>query len=320
MPRLVILLALLVVGCGGAERAVSEPAAPEPAGTLVVLSDRNRLTTVDVASGRRATRRVRSLPACSADLFVTGGHVVFSAVVNGVTTVYSLPLSLDGRPTRLGTAHTFGPSPTDGRVWLAGTDCDRSEMVGVREVSVDGRVTGDSDRRVPGNWVSAAVPDGLVTSRNRRVHVWDPATGRTGEPLGLEMAWHAHGRLLSGCPTGSDCDELAVLDTATGKTVRARGPHRLDPFATFSPDGSLLAAPARDGRRWSVALVDVRTGSVTAVRGSSAGEWYPEVSWSAGGWLFIRAGFRVKAFRPGAARAVLLPTRLPRTTIGFAAG
>lgn len=54
------LVLVLLSGCGGAER---EPAVTEkPQGTLVVLADENRLTTIDVASGRRATRRVRSLP------------------------------------------------------------------------------------------------------------------------------------------------------------------------------------------------------------------------------------------------------------------
>ena len=145
-----------------------------------MLSDSNRLT---MATRHRATRRVRLLPACSGELFVTGGHIVFSAVVKGVTTVFSIPLSLDRRPVRLGAAHVFVPAPADGRVWLAGTDCERSEMVGVREVSVGGQVLFESDRRVPGHWVSAAVPDGLVVAGERELFVWDPRAGRTGSPL-----------------------------------------------------------------------------------------------------------------------------------------
>ena len=113
------------------------------------------------------TRRVRSLPACGAELFVTGDHIVFSAVVKGATTVFSIPLTLDRRPARLGTAHVFVPSATDGRVWLAGTDCDWTEMVGVREVAVDGEVTFESAARVPGDWVAGAVPDGLVVLDER---------------------------------------------------------------------------------------------------------------------------------------------------------
>lgn len=276
------LVLVLLSGCGGAER---EPAVTEkPQGTLVVLADENRLTTIDVASGRRATRRVRSLPPCGAELFVTGGHIVFSAVIRGSTTVFSIPLSLDRRPTRLGTAHVFVPSATDGRVWLAGTDCDRNAMVGVREVSVGGEVTFESDRRVPANFVAAAVPDGLVVSRERELFVWDPITGRR---RGLTLA----------------------------RPIR-----QLDAGGAFSPDGSWLAVPALAGRRWRAALVDLRTGAETPVRGSGARNWYPDLRWSSSGWLFIRAGFRVQAYRPGAARVERLPIRLPRSTIAFAAG
>jgi hypothetical protein len=253
--------------------ALLAPPPEPPAGTLVFLSDANRLTAIDVASGQRVTRRVRSLPACGAELFVTGGHVVFSAVVKGATTVYSIPLTLDRRPTRLGTAHVFVPSATDGRVWLAGTDCDWTEMAGVREVSVDGEVTFESRERVPGNWVAAAAPDGLVVLDERDDFVWDPRTGRTAETS-------------------------------------------FDPEAVPSPDGSLVAMPVRAGRRWSVALADGG-----AIRGSSTGRWFPDLAWSrSSGRLFIRSGFRVKTYRPGDARAVRLPFRLPRSTVAVAAG
>jgi hypothetical protein len=313
MARIGTLVVLLfLAGCG------AEVAAPpeRPSGTLVVLSGANRLTTIDVATGRRATRRVRSLPACSGDLLVTGGRIVFSAVVKGRTTVFSIPLALDRGPTRLGTAHVFVPSVTDGRVWLAGTDCDQAAMTGVREVSVDGRVTFESDRHVPGDWVAGAVPDGLVVS-GEGLFVWDPASGRTGARLGLEMAFGAHGTLLAGCATDSDCRDLAVVDSATGDTVAAHG--RLEVGARFSPDGSLLATPAPAGRRWAAALVDPRSGSATPIPGSRARDWYPDLAWSSSGWLFLRIGTRVKAYWPGAARAERLPIRLPRSTIAFGA-
>lgn len=257
--------------------ALLAPPPQPPAGTLVVLSDANRLTAIDVASRRRETRRVRTLPACGAELFVTGGQIVFSAVVKGRTTVFSIPLTLDRRPRRLGAAHVFVPSAVEGRIWLAGTDCHRTAMVGVREVSVEGEVTFDSDARVPGNWVAGAVPDGLVVFNERADFVWDPRTGRTAQAS-------------------------------------------FDPDGVPSPDGSRLAVPVHAQRRWSVELVDARTGARTPIRGSATGRWFPELAWSEGGRLFIRDGFRVKAYRPGAARAERLPFRLPRTTIAFAAG
>ena len=114
------LVAAAVSGCGAAE----SPAVPErPAGTIVFVSNENRLTAIDVASGARTTRRIRSVPSCGAQLFVTGGHAVFSGIVDGWTTVFSIPLALDRRPRRLGSAHMFVESATDGRVWLVGTNC-----------------------------------------------------------------------------------------------------------------------------------------------------------------------------------------------------
>ena len=312
-----LLVAALLSGCGGTE----PPAAVHkgPAGTIVFVSDSNRLTAIDVASGRRTTRRIRSVPACGAELFVTGGRIVFSGVTKGLTAVFSVPLALDGAPTRLGTAHMFVASATDGRVWLAGSDCDRRRMVGVRELTVDGDVTFENDRRLPGTYVVGAVPDGLLVSRGRTLLVWDPVTG-TARAAGVEWAFGIEGTLLAGCTVGSGCGELAIVDTATGRAVpvRSSGRRELDMGGTFSPDGALLATPARAGRRWAVALVNARTGKYMIIPGSRSGRVYPELQWARStGWLFIRDGRRVRAYRPGAARAERLPIRLPRAVLAF---
>jgi len=234
-----------------------------------------------------------------------------------VTTAYAVPLSLDRRPTRLGAAHMYVPSATDGRVWLAGTDCDRVRMVGVREVTVGGEVTFESDRRVPGSYVLGAVPDGLLVHRRRSVLVWDPATRRS-RPVGLEWAFGVEGSVLAGCAAGSECDDLTLVDTASGRTVPVPGD--LDMGGVVSPDRTLLAAPARAARRWRVALVDAVLGTHRIIRGSWTGRAYPELAWSRSGWLFIRDGRRLRAYRPGAPQASVLPLRLPRSTIAFAAG
>jgi hypothetical protein len=293
------------------------PAPAPPTETIVFVSDANRLTAVDVATGRRTSRRIRTIPACGAQLFVTGGRIVFTGRARGLTTVFSIPLSLDRRPTRLGSAHILVRSATDGRVWLAGTDCDNREMVGVREVAVDGTVTFASDRRVPG-WMEAATPDGLVFHRRRTLNLWDPATGARRR-LGLQWSAAAHGSLLAGSPSGSDA---AILDTASGHVVAAHPPgrHELDMGGAFSPDGSLLATPARAGRRWSVALVDAKTGRATIIPGTRSGMDYPELTWSrSSGRLFIRVLRTVKAYRPGDARAATLPFRLPASAAAWAA-
>ena len=93
------------------------------------------------------------------------------------------------------------PSATDGRVWLAGLDCDRARMAGAREVTVDGRVTAESRRRVPGTWVAAAARSGLVIQRGRSLLVWDPSTGRTVRRLPLDVVTDGQGDLMIGCTT-----------------------------------------------------------------------------------------------------------------------
>ena len=183
-------------------------------------------------------------------------------------------------PVRLGAAHAYVPSATEGRVWLAGLDCDRPALHGVREVAVDGHVTAQSTRRVPGTWLAAAVRDGLVILRGRRLLVWDPRTGRTVRRLGLAAVAGSRGDLLLGCD--ARCRDLAFADAATARTVVARPPghRRLDPSGALSPDGRLAAVPAQHGRRWSVALMGTRTGEASIVGGSRS-RTYPQLAWAA---------------------------------------
>jgi hypothetical protein len=325
------LLATPLAGQGGAGSAGAPgaglagsvaPGAP-PAGTLVQVFRSSRVGAIDVGSGRRTVRRVPSMAACGPQSYVSGGHVIFAGVRGGRTVVFSAPVSLDRPPTRLGTAHAFVPSATEGSVWLAGVDCSRRAMVGVREVTVDGRTLFASGRRVPRGWLAGAVEGGLVIQRRSAVVLWDPQTGGTARRLPLEAVGDTHGNELVGCRR-SRCDELLIVntDTAGDVTVRAKRPYRLDLGARFSPDGSLLAAPAVADRRWSIALVDTRDGTSTIIPGSQTGRAYPEVSWAeSSGWLFFRAGgTRVMAYRPGAPRAVALPLRLPPRALAFMAG
>jgi hypothetical protein len=327
MAPLLLLVALaaavLLTGDGGAD-TVGERGAARPSGTLVFVTGSNRLTAIDMATGRRTVRTVRALPGCGPQLYATGGHVVFAGVRKGWTVVYSAPISLERPPTRLGRAHAFVPSATEGRVWLAGTDCSRRKMRGVREVTVEGRTAFASRRRVPVSWLAGAVAGGLIVPRDRGLVVWDPRTGRASPPLRLDAVTATHGRLLAGCADRSRCRELAILDADTARTVLPEpiDGRRLQPDAEFSPDGSLLAAPAGAGRRWRVALVDTRDGSATIVPGvRMATHYYPQLDWTSSGWLLILApGGRLRAYRPGAPRAVTLPFRLPRRARAFVAG
>ncbi len=199
-PRILVAAALLgLTACGEDAAPVSRAAPERPAGTIVYLSSGNRLTAVDVATGRRRTRRISAVATCGPEMHVVAGRIVFAGLRGDRTTVFSIPLALDRRPTRLGAAHQFVPSATPGRVWLAGTDCDRGRMVGVKEVTVDGRVTVASRDRVPGTWVEAAVRSGLVLLRRRALVVWDPRTGRTVRRLRLAAVSETRGDVMAGC-------------------------------------------------------------------------------------------------------------------------
>lgn len=252
-------------GDGGTDQndggGAAATAGGRPTGTLVFVLRSSRLGAIDVASGRMTLRRVPALAACGPELHVTAGRVVFAGLRRGRTVVYSAPVSLERQPTRLGAAHAFVPSATEGRVWLAGADCSRRTMVGVREVTVDGQVAVSNDRRVPEGWIAGAIDGGLVIQRRRALVVWNPRTRSSARRLPLEAVGDAHGNRLIGC-LRSRCRKLVLVDAASASAVAARPtpPYRLDLGAEFSPDGSLVATPAVAGRRWGVALIDTSSG------------------------------------------------------------
>jgi hypothetical protein len=198
--------------------------------------------------------------------------------------------------------------------------------VGAREVSVDGQVVRRSDRRVPSGWVGAAVDDGLVLQRRRSVVVWDPDTGRVSEQAGVDGLLATYGNRIRACALGTGCRRSVILDLDSGARVDvAQLPHgRLEGYGKFSPDGTLIASPVFEKRRFTgVALVDTRDGSARPIPGAPAtGRGFPELAWSpSSGWLFFRGPDRsVMAYLPGEPRAVRLPFRLPRDAVHLLAG
>jgi hypothetical protein len=110
---------------------------------------------------------------------------------------------------------------------------------------------------------------------------------------------------------------LHLTDTRTGASSRiapGRGFRFVESYdGAFSPDGTLVAAPAikRHGKP-RVALVDLARRVATLVPGAPLARDYQLLAWSTSGWLFYNAGAgRIAAYRPGADRATLLPVHVP---------
>jgi hypothetical protein len=320
----VVLGAGLSVGIGSAGGGGDVPvgSGAEPSGRLLWVTSGNRLTSVDVATGRSTTRRV-AVASCGPSVYVTGGHVVFAVLRKTRTIVYSIPVELDRAPRTLGSAHAFVPSAVDGRVWLAGTRCTRRNAAGVKEVTVHGKVTARSRGRVPG-WLTGAVEDGLVVQRGESVFTWDPATGRNVRQLDVGPVSGTRANRVVACTRGNRCRGMSIVDTGTGAVTSARlePPHRLSGVALLSPDGSMFATPVLAKRRWALAIGESDDGALAVVPGSRTGRQYPDLAWSpSSGWLFFRGERgRVMAYRPGERRAVALSFRLPRDAVNFMAG
>lgn len=323
MARLLLVLIAVTAALLALAAAPAGGGGATPGGRILYVTNGDRINSVDVASGAKVTRRV-SVASCGPDVYLTGGHVVFAELRKGRTIVYSVPAELDERPRRLGTAHSFVPSATDGRIWMAGTVCKRRRLSRAREVTVDGEVTVRSRRTLPTAWLSGAAAEGLLVQERRAMTVWDPRSGRTLRALDdLKFVGGSRGNTVVGCAEGTRCRALAISDAATGETLfaEAEEPYRFSGLAEFSPDGSQFATHVGVKGRWSVAVVDTAKGSVTHVPGSRTKRVWPEVAWSqTSGWLFIRVDRgRVKAYLPGG-RAVTLPLRVPRWAVNFMAG
>ena len=325
MTRLPLALLAVTVAALAAAATPAGGGGAGPSGRILFVTNGDRLTSVDVASGERASRRV-SVAGCGPDVYLTGGRVVFAELRRARTVVYSVPQELDREPRRLGAAHAFVRSAVDGRIWMSGRVCRSKKLLeGAREVTVGGEVTSTTTHELPTDWLIGAVEDGLLVGLRRSVVLWDPESGRTLRRLeGLKWVEGVQGNRVAGCAANTRCRALAIVDAGTGERVDAElpEPYRLGGGAEFSPDGSLVATPVMADRRWAMALVDASDGSVALVPGFRSRRTYPELAWSeTSGWLFFRGERgRVMAYRPGEADAVALPLKLPRTAVNFMAG
>ncbi len=294
--RRLVLLALLLAGCGAQPRPTAAPAGPS--GLLFLAGrDPGTLIRVDAATGAVATfKDLRGLSGGDPPYMIafTGGRLVTFAL--GRTTSYSP--AVDDRRS-LGEAWFFVPSATPGRVWnILLTPHSNVTFRGVREVTVDGRVTFARHEKVPG-WPVGAVTEGIVLQK-RRLEVWNPATGKIVRKLPATFPVAFRGSLAASC--ADPCHGVHLTDTATGADRVVPGEFAAFEGA-FSPDGKLLALPA-SGRR--LAIVDVAAGTVALVPGARLDKTYQRLTWASSGWIFYKApGGKVGAWRPGEPARVL---------------
>jgi hypothetical protein len=300
--RALIAISLLLVGCS----------APHPSGTIYLAGVRpSTLTVVDAAKSRVTTRELHGLGPGDPPYMITatGGRLVTFTVGRA----FSYGSSLREPPTPLGKAWFFVPSATPGRVWLALLDNPRTATLrGLREVTVRGRTTVARTARPPA-WPLAALTTGLVIQR-KTLELWDPARGAILDRLPGVFPLAAHGSLIASC--NDPCPVLHVTDTRS-RTDEAIRPGRGFRFqasydGAFSPDGGLLAVPAKAGRSARLALVDVANRRARLVSGAALDPAYQLFAWAPNGWLFFNAGHgRIGAYRPGERHATILPVRVP---------
>lgn len=240
---------------------------------------------------------------------------------------YALDPRRGGKPRRLGAAHEVIPSATPDRLWLAKFPRCRSwkRLPAVHEVTVDGAVTQRVHGGVPGIGLIAALDRGLLLhGPSGGLVAWDPESRRVLWRKRRAFALAAGGELVAWChPHGCRAIRLTSLDGGRALTVPA--PAGLSFRQAFrgalSPDGSLLAVPAADGKRVvRVALIDTAGGVVTVVPRSRL-EDVPAFAWTPEGRLYWSAPKgRMMGHRPGSQRSPAVPVRLRPPVMGLTAG
>jgi hypothetical protein len=266
----------------------------------------------------------------------SGSKLVFRGSTSRSTgsdiATFALDLGLEDPPRNIGESWYFVPSATDGRVWLAILDPESPSTVralkAVREVTVEGETTVPDAALPEGRWSSVvgAVTNGVVFQGGQGedgLQVWDPLAKEIVMSLPGPFAADTHGTLIAWCDHG--CEEMHITDVATKADAIVQPG---DGFAfeetyygAFSPDGSLLALPVvSDDGRTQVALVDVRQGTASVIKGSERDEFYGSIAWSSTGeWVFFNAGDgRVMAYSPGSPEAQTIPVEVDGSVWGMA--
>jgi hypothetical protein len=341
-----VLLLVLATGCsGGAEGRAAATAeasaktrdetvsgAESRSSRLLFLAGDGELTVVDVEA---RSAEVLELPQ------LRPGDPPFRIVRRGSKLVlyggdtYTLDSDLRSPPEKLGKSWFFIPSSKPDRVWLAILDPESPETVralaGVREVTVEGRVTVPEVTPPGGRWPVGAVADALVfESRSGGLEVWDPLTGDVKRRLPGASMGTTHADLLAWCD--ATYETLHITNVVTGGARAVAPPEGFVAFdcwsGVFSPDGTLLAVPVTTGRgpeaERTLALVDVERGVARTVAGSGVEPPYVYIAWaSSGESVFVSGGERydrrILEYRLGDGGAVSLPVEVG-DFYGMAAG
>jgi hypothetical protein len=317
IPRIALLAfaALVLPACGGDE---ASPSVTSPPAKLFLAGD-GELTVVDVDAGSAERHRLAELaPGDPPHRIVRRGNKL---VFYGGET-YVLDPDLGSPPRKLGDSWFFIPGARPDRVWLAELDPASPETVralsGVREVSVDGRVTVPRVRPPGGRWPVAAVGDVLVfEDRSGGLELWSPTTRTLTRRLPGASLGPSQGDLLAWC--ANEGRTLHVTNVRTRSNRAIEPPEDFSAFdcsrGAFSPDGVALAIPVlvagfEAGRL--LALVDVESGTAEAVDASGVAAGYVYVAWSTGGdRVFLSGGDggarQLLEYRLGEPEAVRVP-------------
>ena len=133
-----------------------------------------------------------------------------------------------------------------------------------------------------------------------------------------------YGNLVASC--GEPCPRYFLTDAESGTTTHVRPPagysFQAGYAGAFSPDGPRLAVAVvanhgqdrrdyprylgrRDYPRWSMALVNIASGTARVIKASTVDPVYQAMAWSASGRrVFFNAGRgRIMAYQRGSARA-----------------
>jgi hypothetical protein len=315
-----VLVSVACVGCG--ERARSSPAR-EQSGATLYLAGINELWKVDVATEQVEHFHMSQIGAGDPPHLISP---IGDRLAMWNYDITSVPMADPGaEPTTLAKkGWIFIPAADPDRIWVGFLDPESPATErGLGELQeIDS--TGNAVRRgiVPpdGAWPYAEVGGGLLFQGPGPIRLWDPDTGQTMRT----WEWEQIGDMgpVSGNLLASDVYKSGVLrltDVTTGEQRHIAAPDGFELVAweaSFSPDGKTLAVPLETiGDRnaaQQLALLDVETGELELVPGTSVTTGYNLTAWSRDGdEVFLTGGGpesprEIVAYRVGDERATTL--------------